>query len=430
MKHSVEEVWLGNGAVGLFIDVPSATVMSYQFNFRAGNCYTRSPEKYETAHLMEHMAFGANAEYKDEHAYEAEFTKNGAYHNASTGDISMTYIAVCADFEWERILRLQELAIVTPKLNNSAMDSEKGNIRNELSDAQNDYNRLIWPKIQQSLGGDTLLYSQRIKTISGITLADVKEHYKRTHTARNLRFIVAGKLNGRKQQLKDMLESWDLPSGERFDVPLENYKKAAPTLIRRKDAPNLTFGWSSVLPRMLSDKEQDAMGCLNHILTGTLYSKILGKARKRGLVYSMSSDTSSGPGEASWDFGCAVNYDNADDLFTLMAREVGEVLKGNVSKSDVEAASHYALGRYQMGAQTVGQISNFYSNKYFLEGVIEEYKKVPEMIKSVSIDDMVNVAREFFSTDIWTLAAVGNCERKELLDLSAHLAALYSEGND
>ncbi|MDR0398133.1 MAG: insulinase family protein [Candidatus Nomurabacteria bacterium] len=428
MRHGVEEVRLKNGAVGLFINIPTATVMSYQFNFRAGNRYTRSHDRYETAHLMEHMAFGANSQFKDEHTYEAEFTKNGAYHNASTGDISMTYVANCADFEWQRILELQELAIAEPRFNNTELESEKGNVRNELTDMQNDYNRLIWPKVQQSLGEDTLLFSQRAKTVNDITLADIKEHYARTHTAGNMRFIVAGKLRGRRTQIKDMLENWHLAPGERFEMPRDTYERSAPTLIRRKDATNLTFGWSSILPRKLEDSENDAMGCLNHILTGTLYSKVLGKARKRGLVYGVFSDVSNGPQEASWDFGGSVNYDTASALFDLMAHEIKEVLKGNVGAEDVDAAKQYALGRYQMGAQTVGQISNFYSGKYFMEGIIDDYTRVPDMIKRVSIDGIVNMAREFFAANTWTLAAVGSCAKQDLVELNEKLVKLYPEG--
>ena len=117
MRHFVEEVRLKNGARGLLINVPDATVMSFRFQFRAGSRYTKSHKIYETAHIMEHMAFGANAKFASEHEFEADFTKNGDYHNASTSDMNMVYIADCADFEWERILDLQLLSIATPKFN-------------------------------------------------------------------------------------------------------------------------------------------------------------------------------------------------------------------------------------------------------------------------------------------------------------------------
>ena len=164
MKHSIEEVHLENGARGLLIDAPGSAVINIKVIFRAGNKFVKKPEIYEVAHLMEHMAFGRNAEFKDEQAYEAEFTKNGAYHNAWTSDNFIAYEAECADFEWDRILQLQELAIAKPRFNEEELNSEKGNVRSELTGYQNDYSRLIWPKLQQELGEAVLTYAERIKT--------------------------------------------------------------------------------------------------------------------------------------------------------------------------------------------------------------------------------------------------------------------------
>ena len=36
MKHTVEKVKLSNGAEGLLIDIPDASVMTFEFNFRDG----------------------------------------------------------------------------------------------------------------------------------------------------------------------------------------------------------------------------------------------------------------------------------------------------------------------------------------------------------------------------------------------------------
>ena len=223
MKHTVEEIKLKNGARGLLIDVPNATVMSTQFHFRAGNRYVRDKEIYETAHVMEHMAFGANEKFRSEHAYEQEFTKNGAYHNAYTSDYSMVYEADCADFEWDRILELQRLAITTPRFNAEELEAEKGNVRSELTGYLNNHNRVMWPRIQQALGEDILSYNQRLKTINNISLKDIKEHHKRTHTLRNMRFIIAGKLSGRKTAIKESLEKWQLDAGERFEIRTMNF---------------------------------------------------------------------------------------------------------------------------------------------------------------------------------------------------------------
>lgn len=425
MKHTVEEVRLKNGAKGLLIDIPGATVMSFEFQFRAGNRYVKHPDIYETAHIMEHMAFGANAEFKTEHEFEAEFTKNGAYHNAYTSDLSMVYMAECADFEWERILKLQEVSICRPKFNEDELKAEKGNVRSELTGYLNNHLRLLWPKAQQLLGEDVLTFSQRIKTISHVTLQDIREHHRRTHTSENMRFVIAGKLTGRKTEIRKQLESWALKPGVRFEVPRDELHTANPTLIRRKEASNITFGWSSIVPRVLSDEELDAMACLNHLLTGTMHSRIFGSARKKGVSYNIFSDTAASFYESSWDFGGQVNHESAKELFSIMRDQMRQVLDGEITQDEIDAAKSYALGRHQMGAQTVAQISNFYTSRYFGDGIVKDYEKVPDSITHTSRECMIETAREFFDNNLWVLAAVGSGEKEEVTQLNALLENLY-----
>lgn len=425
MKHTVQELRLKNGARGLLIDVPGATVMSFQFHFRAGNRYVANKDIYETAHLMEHMAFGANAKYKTEHEYEADFTKNGAYHNAWTSDTAMCYVADCADFEWERIMELQRVAICQPKFNQAELKAEKGNVKSELTGYLNNHNRVLWPKIQQLLGEDIYSYWQRIQTINDVSLNDIKEHHERTHTSDNLRFVIAGKLDGRKARIKELLEQWELGRGERFDLPRDELASAGPALIRRKEASNLTFGWSLVLPRQLSDEEDDAMACLNHLLTGTMHSRIYGAARKKGLAYGVFSDLSVGVHDSSWDFGGQVNLETSDQLFDIIVREMRTVQDGRIKEEELEAAKSYALGRHQMGAQTVSQISGFYSGRFFSDDCVRDYERSPDEIKNITLERMIATAREFVAHDAWALAGVSCGEKEDLVRLNDKLASLF-----
>ncbi len=411
MKHTIDEIKLSNGGRGLLIDVPGASVMSMRVCFRAGNKFVKKPDIYETAHLMEHMAFGANAKYKDEQAYEAEFTKNGAYHNAWTSDTLICYEAECADFEWDRILELQELTVAQPRFNDDALKAEKGNVRSELTGYQNDYTRLIWPKLQQELGEKVLAYTERLKTISNIELKDIKEHYRRTHTANNMQVIIVGDLRKRKREIVRMLAGWDLKEGEIFEVPLDDYVGTAPILIKRKDASNMTFGFSFVVKRRLEPAEQYAMGCLNHILNGTTTSKIFGQARKKGLVYGVGSSLGSGVWSSEWDFDGEVNAENAGDLFDLIAVELTRVINGEVKEDDIVAAKSYALGRHMMLAQTTDQIADYYGREYFTVGTYEDMEKAPIMIEGINKGAIVSLAREFMQSGVSGLAVVGNMEK-------------------
>ena len=421
MKHAVEEVRLKNGARGLLIDVPTASVMNIRVQFRAGMRYAKKPEVYEIAHVVEHLSFGANAKYRDEQAYEADFTKNGAYHNAWTSDFSVVYESECADFEWERILELNRVAIASPRFNEEELKSEKGNVRSELTGYLNDYSRLLWPRLQTAIGEDTPNLRERLSTLSNIELKDIREHYRRTHTASNMRFIIAGQTRHRKKQIIKMLEDWELKEGKELEIPVDDLHASDAVLIRRKDASNITFGFSFVIPRRLNENEVHAMDFLNHIMTGTMNSRIFGKARKRGLVYGMGSCLTNSAHNSSWDFDGEVNLESADELFDLINHELTAIIKGEIKDEEIESARAYNIGRYQIGAQTVAQLSDYYAESYFVSGEIDNYERATNIINSIRKQDIVDFAREYIFGNISALVAVGSCEKAVITALSEKL---------
>lgn len=395
--------------------------MTTRFQFRAGMRYAKSPEVYEIAHVVEHLAFGANARFSDEQVFESEFTKNGAYHNAWTSDFSVCYESECADLEWERILDLQRVAITQPKFNEEELASEKGNVRAELTGYRNEYSRLLWPKLQQLFGENVPDLQERLKTIPNITLRDIREHYRRTHTAKNMRFIIVGNLKHRKHKIIHELNQWELKPGERFEIPCDELHASAPALIRRKDASNITFAFSWMLPRKLDPQEVYALNCLNHILNGTMSSRIFGQARKKGLVYGMGSDLNNSWHNVSWDFDGEVNVENAHSLFKLIRRELQRVLDGEIDEADLAAAKSYATGRYQMGAQTVSQICDYYADGYFANGTIEKYDHMPMLIRGITKEAIVQVAREFIDGRIHAMVAVSSVEKALINELAEQL---------
>lgn len=421
MKHTVEEIILRNGAKGLLIDIPGASVMSTRVEFRAGMRYAKDYTVYEIPHVVEHLAFGANAKYKNEQAFEAEFTKNGAHHNAWTSDISVCYETECADFEWDRIMELQRVSICEPRFNEEELKSEKSNIRSELTGYMNNYYRLLWPRLQRSVGEDVLDLPERLKTLSNIELKDIREHYRRTHTAKNMLFIIAGRVRGRKRKIIRLLENWNLNQGDKFTIPQDDLHSAEAVSIRRKDATNITFGFSLITPRHLKPDEVFAMSCLNHILNGTTNSKIFGTARKCGLVYGMGSSIASNTHNSYWDFDGEVNIENVKPLFMLIQTELTKTLNGKISDRDFASAKSYALGRFQMGAQTVDQIANYYAENYFLNEQIKKYTDIPKIISSVDKAHMIELAREFAGSGIKAFVTVSSVEKSFITDLETHL---------
>src|SRR5882762_5631715 len=146
--------------------------MTFEFNFRAGE-YLVNREKWETPHLMEHLLLGANERIPKARAFQAEFEKNGAYCNASTGTYDITYEAECADFEWQRVLELFLLAISKPLFLEDEFQAEFSNVREELTARSNNHFRHLSLALREQYGFYALTDRERLKLMDNVTTQDI-----------------------------------------------------------------------------------------------------------------------------------------------------------------------------------------------------------------------------------------------------------------
>lgn len=426
MKHTVSELVLKNGARGLLVYVPSAEVMTFEINFRAGE-YLVDEKKWEVPHLMEHVLLGANELIPRARDFQAELEKNGAYSNASTGVYDITYEAECADFEWDRILELMLVAITKPLFLSDEFTAEYGNVEEELSARGNNHFRHLSLALRQDYGFLAKTDQERLKLMRNVKLKDIRDHYEATHRTGNMRFVIAGNITpGRAAQIEELLEATPLPKGRRFALPDEKpHQLDKPLYIHNPTVKNVYFYLDTFLKRRLTDPESDALNLINTVLTETLHSKILGKAREHGLVYGMSSGVNEAKLCSGWWFGAQVSPKNALPLADIIVEEVGNIFSGKLSVADIEAAKQYSLGRYQRSAQTVGGTASGYSERYFFDGHIEDYYQIPKRIREITKQRIVDVTAQMFAGNVWGLGTLGSSGAVFSSELQERLSPLW-----
>ncbi len=427
MRHRVSEVRLRNGAQGLLLHVPNASVMTFDINFRAGEYLVR-PNKWEVPHLMEHVLLGANELIPRARDFQAELEKNGAYSNATTGVYDITYEAECADFEWDRVLGLLLVAISKPLFLDEEFQAEFGNVQEEMAARSNNHFRRLSLAMREHLGLIAKTDAERLELMGNVLVDDVRAHYKRTHHTPNMRFVIAGNLSaGRQEALAKLLESIELPTtGKRFELPHEQPHSLRPPIYVPNDTvENLYFYIDTFMQRRLQDPEIDALNLTNTMLTETLYSKILGTARERGLVYGMNSGLSQTRDASNWWFGAQVSDKNARPLLHVIVEELTKIMAGDVADSELEATRQYALGRFQRSAQTVGGTAAGYLGRYFFDGIIEDYYRIPERIKAVRKTQMIDIVRAMFAETVWGFGVLGNCGEPFVQELQTTIEPLW-----
>lgn len=411
MKHTVSQVSLKNGTKGLLVHIPDATVMSFELSFRAGD-YLVDRQKWETPHLMEHVLLGANELYPRAREFQAELEKNGAYANASTGSYDITYEAECADFEWDRILGLIVAAITKPLFLQDEFNAEFGNVREELFSRSNNHFRHLNLALRQKYGFCVLTDQERLSLMDNVKLADVQEHYKKTHRASNMRFVVAGNLTkARKEVIEKIFGAIELSSeGHREALPNETPTSLKDVLyIDNSSVENLYFYTDTFIRRRITDTESYALMLANVILTETLHSRIYGQAREKGLVYGISSNYSRLLGSTNFWIGAQVMPANVDPLFSIIKKELNCIKQGKFGDDELKAAKLFALGRYQRSAQTVVSTASLYSSRYFYEEEIEEFSTIPDKIQAVTKDQLEAIITTIFSEDIRGFGVLGSC---------------------
>ena len=171
---------------------------------------------------------------------------------------------------------------------------------------------------------------------------------------------------------------------------------------------------SLILERKLTQREAYAMEALNHILTGTTYSRIFGKARERGLVYSIYSDYDERHHDCCWDFAGQVMPETAEALFDLIIDELKQVAAGKITKKEIDETKSYGLGSFQINTQTISQLANFYGEEYFTNHKIRSYATVPNHWAKISKAEIVAIVQKEFDNLRNTLLEKLNAKLKKV----------------
>jgi len=423
MKHTVSELTLKNGLKTLVLQVPDAPVVACEIGFRAGE-FLLDRNKWETAHIMEHMMLGANAGFKTSRDFQGALEKNGAYSNASTSAYDITYEIESAHFDTERVLSLLVGALQKPIFKANEFAAEFGNVAEELEGRSNNHFRTLNIAIREAQGLCSVSDTERVELMKHVTKDDIKAHYSATHSIQNARCIIAGNVT---QQQLDVLGSLELDcTTDRIAMPTETPLPASrPLVITKKDVPNYYFYIDMYALKRFDQRERDALGVLSTLLTETLHSLLFGTARERGLVYAMGSGQQHIKDYSSFWLGAQVSKKNAAELFNLISDMLGDIVKNGVSAKDLHAAKLYMLGNHERSAQTVRSLLSRYSAPYFRDDVIANELNYDQRILAVTNDD-IKAALKTVLSGPWMVGLLGDVTADHAQELYNILTPLFA----
>ena len=246
---------------------------------------------------------------------------------------------------------------------------------------------------------------------------DVVRFYKTFYHPNNALLSIAGDITPDEIKTKVIPLFAEWPTGP---IPKSNInqgvaKKSEVLKINRDLAQaNVIIGGIGVAR---SNPDYYALTVMNYILGGGGFgSRLMDEIRvKRGLAYSVGSFFDSKKYDGAFQLVLQTKNSSAVEAISLAMKQMEQIRKEPVSVEALQRAKNYLIGSFPMRFDTQGKLVNFLSQVEFFGLGLDYPEKYPTLIKSVSREDILRVAKRYLHPEQSLQVIVGNLKEAGLL---------------
>lgn len=398
----VYEYKLDNGLKVLIYEDHFAPVVSTQVHYRVGS-YNEIIGKTGVSHLLEHMAFRGTKKYGPKE-YDRIIDELGGEENAFTSTHQTVYWAnLYKDrYEIELIMeadRMQNLLIADKEF-----IPEQGVVMEERRLGENDpYGSLF-----ETLDLMTYIYHPYRNPVIGymidlqnIERDDVYKWYKKYYNPANTIVVISGDVD-KEEAIKLVKKYFGKIKGKevkeiKYTEPSQNGERRF-KLFKDVNAPALAINYRTV---EVNHSDAPALDIIAKILSygkSSRFEKIL--IQEKGMAVNMSA------------YHSASKYDGTFSIFGIPQMNIGlesfefeiyaqiERLKsGDISDDEIEKAKNQTIAQFVFRQDSPTGIGFTLGYWEIISGTWQNINIYPEKILSVSKDDIIRVANQYFTED-------------------------------
>ena len=424
MRYQVHQLKLDNGAEGLVVDIPNAVSVYSMLNFAGGRAALADlKHKDQVPQLLTNL-YTEVVGYKDNEFYNA-LTHNGASLDAYGGSTNVGYSVKCPRFDAERTLDLIAKSLEQPDINASNLTHKKKSLRGKLKSLTTNGSELIISHTLAHFGYPRLSPQESLATLDGITPEDIQEYRTQSFTADNLRFIVAGDFNGDLTAV-DRLRQLDLPRGKRFQYNLPTVEDGTRYCFEvRPHVKIITAGLGFALRRSLTVRDTLIRNALFRLLFGDHSSCVASTARDKGWASHINSFALERYDGITLPLGIIFKSSagNLTNMIQLISQTLKKLGQGELPEMDaeLERIKCKMIGKKLMAYETPKDITDALYIRYFATGEVVDLNTAPEVIKSITLGDIQQLARELTSSPLLMVGLFGDITEADAATAAATL---------
>ncbi len=213
-----------------------------------------------------------------------------------------------------------------------------------------------------------------------------------------------------KQKLAKAVAGW-APSGDVDPrVSLKAPKRTTVTVDRDLTQSSIVMGHEGPL-RM--DPDHYAIRVMNQILGGGGLTSRLGESirTRQGLAYSVYSYFVAGKNTGRFQLAMQTRNESARKAIATARMEIERIQREGVTIEELQAAKSYLIGSFALGLSTNNNIADFLGQVEHLGLGLDYADRYAELIRNVTLADILRVAREYLRLENLILVVVGNLEK-------------------
>lgn len=305
---------------------------------------------------------------------------------------------------FQRMLELMADAAINPNFTQEEFDKEKEILITGLKTQEKDVSAIAG-RVQRALAyGKDHPYGEFTteETVNNISLKDVKEFYRDYFVPANAYLIVVGDVSF--EQVKELTEEYFTPWTKAVPPSLtySNPQNVPNTQINFVDMPNAVQSEVTVQNIVeLKMKDSDYLSALiaNQILGGGGEGRLFLNLREdKGYTYGSYSSIGNDKYEPSrFRATAAVRNVVTDSSVVEILKEIDRIISVPVSEKELTNTKAKYAGRFVMALEDPQTIAEFALN-IDKEGLPKDfYKTYLERLEKVTIEDVQNAAKKYFS---------------------------------
>lgn len=402
-------------------DNPTVTVLVL---VETGSKYEMK-EKNGLSHFLEHMCFKGTTTRPNTSDLSKELDTLGCEYNAFTGQEFTGYYAKGKASDFAKLLDVVSDLYLNPLLKEEEIEKEKGVIVDEI----NMYDDLPMQKVHEIWM--SLLYGDQPAgwsiageraVVRGMERKDFVEYRKAHYVAPATTVIVSGNIDTAKVFKEITAKFKGISERKKKNKKKTREAQTVPQVAIKNKETDQTHFILGVRSFPVYDKRNPILSVMSGVLGSGMSSRLFRKLRdEMGVGYYVRAGNSTSTDSGYFAVSAGVANDRLNEVLQAVLDEFIKLKHDLVPLDELTKVKEHIVGMMYLGLESSDELAEYYGTQEVLHRDLLTPKERERIIRSVTADEIRNMARKIFTKKNLNLALVGPAkngdELRHLLDL-------------